>query len=456
MTTLTISIIVVFVLGYALIATESLTKVNKAAIALLMLVGCWTLYMMDPMQYLQLMHPDYTGGAAGMVEKVTGIIQEHLGDTATTLFFLMGAMTIVEIVDQNGGFNWVRKVMKTKSKRALLWRIAILTFFLSAILDNLTTSIVMIMILRKLVTDHKDRMVYASLVIIAANSGGAFSPIGDVTTIMLWNKGLITAAGVIAEIFIPSVVSMVIPALILQTMLKGELVMPEVSAQQNATVSDFTEGQRKAVFWLGVGGLIFVPIFKSITHLPPFVGILLVLGVLWTATEVFYRGLHRGADAEGTQKRVTKLLSRVDMSTILFFLGILMAVSCLAEIGVLTALGQGLNVVFDGNHYLVTGIIGVLSSIVDNVPLVAGCMGMYPVAAAGDMVVDGVFWQLLAYCAGVGGSMLIIGSAAGVVVMGLEKITFGWYMKHISWIAFVGYIAGIVCYWFIRTFLYAI
>ena len=443
MTTLTISIIVVFVLGYALIATESLTKVNKAAIALLMLVGCWTLYMVDPMQYLQMMHPDYTGGAAGMVEKVTGIIQEHLGDTATTLFFLMGAMTIVEIVDQNGGFNWVRKVMKTKSKRALLWRIAFLTFFLSAILDNLTTSIVMIMILRKLVTDHKDRMIYASLVIIAANSGGAFSPIGDVTTIMLWNKGLITAAGVIAEIFIPSVVSMVLPALILQTMLKGELVMPEVSAQQ-------------AVFWLGVGGLIFVPIFKSITHLPPFVGILLVLGVLWTATEVFYRSLHRGQDAEGTQKRVTKLLSRVDMSTILFFLGILMAVSCLAEIGVLTALGQGLNVAFDGNHYLVTGIIGVLSSIVDNVPLVAGCMGMYPVAAVGDMAVDGIFWQLLAYCAGVGGSMLIIGSAAGVVVMGLEKITFGWYMKHISWIAFVGYLAGIVSYWFIRTFLYAV
>ena len=376
--------------------------------------------------------------------------------TATTLFFLMGAMTIVEIVDQNGGFNWVRKVMKTKSKKALLWRIAFLTFILSAILDNLTTSIVMIMILRKLVTDHKDRMVYASLVIIAANSGGAFSPIGDVTTIMLWNKGLITAAGVIAEILIPSIVSMVIPALILQTMLKGELVMPEVSASKEAAVSDFTEGQRKAVFWLGVGGLIFVPIFKSITHLPPFVGILLVLGVLWTATEVFYRGLHRGADAEGTQKRVTKLLSRVDMSTILFFLGILMAVSCLAEVGVLTALGQGLNEVFNGNHYLVTGIIGVLSSIVDNVPLVAGCMGMYPVAPTGDMAVDGIFWQLLAYCAGVGGSMLIIGSAAGVVVMGLEKITFGWYMKHISWIAFVGYLAGIVCYWFIRTFLYAI
>lgn len=455
MTTLTITIVVVFVVGYALIATESLTKVNKAAIALLMLVGCWTLYMLDPMQYLQAMHPEYTGGISGEVEKITAIIQEHLGDTSTTLFFLMGAMTIVEVVDQNGGFNWVRKVMKTKSKRALLWRIAFMTFFLSAILDNLTTSIVMIMILRKLVDDRQDRMIYASLVIIAANSGGAFSPIGDVTTIMLWNKGLITAAGVLTELFIPSVVSLVVPALILQTMLKGELVIPEMSEHENAGVSDFTEGQRKAVFWLGVGGLIFVPIFKSITHLPPFVGILLVLGVLWTVTEIFYRGLTKDEDAEGTQKRITRLLSRVDMSTILFFLGILMAVSCLAEVGVLTALGEGLNVAFDGNHYLVTGIIGVLSSIVDNVPLVAGCMGMYPVAPTGDMAVDGIFWQLLAYCAGVGGSMLIIGSAAGVVVMGLEKITFGWYMKHISWIAFVGYLLGIICYWVIRTFIMA-
>lgn len=456
MTTLTISIVVVFVLGYALIAMESLTKVNKAAIALLMLVACWTLYMFDPASYVGLMHPGYSGG--NVIEKVTSIIQEHLGDTSTTLFFLMGAMTIVEIVDQNGGFNWVRKVMLAKSKRALLWRIAFMTFFLSAILDNLTTSIVMIMILRKLVSDHKDRLVYASLVIIAANSGGAFSPIGDVTTIMLWNKGLITAAGVIAEIFVPSVLSMVIPAFIMQSMLKGELSVSVANSNdgQNASVSDFTEGQRKAVFWLGVGGLIFVPIFKSITHLPPFVGILLVLGVLWTATEIFYRNLRRGHDSEGTKKRVVNLLSRVDMSTILFFLGILMAVACLEEIGVLVSLGKGLNVAFNGNHYLVTGVIGVLSSIVDNVPLVAGCMGMYPLEAAGDMAVDGVFWQLLAYCAGVGGSMLIVGSAAGVVVMGLEKITFGWYMKHISWIAFIGYIVGIVSYWFIRTYLYAV
>ena len=210
-------IVTVFVIGYAFIAMESLTKINKAAIALLMLVGCWTLYMCDPSQFVQLMHPDFVAtNHQQMMDKITSIIQEHLGDTSTTLFFLMGAMTIVEIVDQNGGFNWVRNVMKTKSKRALLWRIAFLTFILSAILDNLTTSIVMIMILRKLVSDHKDRIIYASLVIIAANSGGAFSPIGDVTTIMLWNKGLITALGVICEILIPSIISMVIPALIMQ------------------------------------------------------------------------------------------------------------------------------------------------------------------------------------------------------------------------------------------------
>lgn len=453
MTTLTILIVVAFVLGYACIATESLLKVNKAAIALLMFVACWTLYMFDPMQYLTAIH-GYTGDLSGMAAAVTSIIQEHLGDTSTTLFFLMGAMTIVEVVDQNGGFNWVRKVMKTNSKRALLWRIAFLTFILSAILDNLTTSIVMIMILRKLVTERNDRLIYASLVIIAANSGGAFSPIGDVTTIMLWNKGLITAVGVISEILVPSLVSMVIPAFILQYHLKGELQMPEVKESAETAAGALTERQRKAVFWIGVGGLMFVPVFKSITHLPPFVGILLVLGVLWTTTELFYSHLQHGHDTEGTQKRVTNLLSRVDMSTILFFLGILMAVSCLAEVGVLTAMGDGLNTIFDGNHYLVTGIIGVLSSIVDNVPLVAGCMGMYPVAAAGDMAVDGIFWQLLAYCAGVGGSMLIIGSAAGVVVMGLEKITFGWYMKRITWIAFVGYIAGIVSYYFIRTFVF--
>ena len=448
MSTLTLAIVIIFCIGYLFIAIESVTKINKAAIALLMLVATWTLFMISPDSYL----PMATGEQLATV--VSEAIEQHLGSTSTTLFFLMGAMTIVELVDQNGGFNFVRDVMHTHSKRALLWRIAFMTFFLSAILDNLTTSIVMIMILRKLVSDHKDRIIYASLVIIAANSGGAFSPIGDVTTIMLWNKGVITALGVISELLVPSIVSMVIPAYVLSFSLKGSLVF---TAEQTQAVqaSNLTAMQRKVIFFLGVGGLIFVPIFKSITHLPPFVGILLVLGVLWTVTEVFYAHLKNPEEKGAMQKRVSQMLSRIDMSTILFFLGILMAVACLETIGVLTMLGQGLNETFDGNHYLITGIIGVLSSIVDNVPLVAGCMGMYPVAPTGDMTVDGIFWQLLAYCAGVGGSMLIIGSAAGVVVMGLEKITFGWYMRHISWIAFVGYIAGILCYWAEKTFIFS-
>lgn len=445
MTTLTLAIVIVFIIGYFFIAIESVTKVNKAAIALLMFVACWTLFMIDPWQYL----PEAKVAQIGNV--VGGTIEHHLGSTATTLFFLMGAMTIVELVDQNGGFNFVRDWVKTRHKKLLLWRVAFLTFFLSAILDNLTTSIVMIMILRKLIPDQLDRFKYAALVIIAANSGGAFSPIGDVTTIMLWNKGVITAAGVIMEIFLPSLISMVVPAYIISLSLKGTMDISEIR-KENTDVEDLTDGQRKAVFYLGVGGLIFVPIFKTITHLPPFVGILLVLGILWTVTEVFYSKLpDTNVNKKGTMKRVTNMLTRIDMSTILFFLGILMAVACLETIGVLTQLGQGLNETFNGNHYLVTGIIGVLSSIVDNVPLVAGCMGMYPVEAAGDMAVDGIFWQLLAYCAGVGGSMLIIGSAAGVVVMGLEKISFGWYMKHVSWIALVGYLAGILCYWVERT-----
>lgn len=442
MSTLTLTIVVVFIIGYLCIALETLTKVNKAAVALLMLVACWTLYMFDPGNFAAGLSPD------GIAAAASSVIEGHLGSTATTLFFLMGAMTIVEVVDQNGGFNFVRDMMKTKSKRALLWRITFLTFFLSAILDNMTTAIVMVMILRKLVADRKDRLVYASLVIIAANSGGAFSPIGDVTTIMLWNKSLITAAGVIKELFIPSLVSVAIPAYILSLSLKGEVAGGASLAAETAH-NDFTDRQRKAVFWLGVGGLVFVPIFKSITHLPPFVGILLVLGVLWTVTELFYRNVRE--DNGGMQKRITNIISRIDMGTILFFLGILMAVACLQEIGVLAAIGEGLNAAFDGNHYLVTGLIGVLSSIIDNVPLVAGCMGMYPMAAVGDMAQDGIFWQLLAYCAGVGGSMLIIGSAAGVVVMGLEKITFGWYMKRISWIAFIGYVAGILAYWVEKT-----
>ena len=441
MATLTLAIVVVFVIGYLCIALESVTEINKAAIALLMCVLCWTLLMVGgPAPY----YPDVP--ADGLLHHISEVIEHHLGDAAGTLFFLMGAMTIVEIVDSNGGFNFVRDTMKTRSKRKLLWRVAFMTFFLSAILDNLTTSIVMIMVLRKLVQSREERMIYAALIIISANSGGAFSPIGDVTTIMLWIKGVITTQGVLTEIFIPSLISMLVPAFILQYSLKGKF-----DKEQNlkvAEVSAFTKQQRNIIFWLGVGGLVFVPIFKTITHLPPFMGILLVLGVLWTVTEIF----HHSIDENDTMaKRVSEILTRIDLSTIMFFLGILMAVAVLQEIGVLTAMGEGLNEAFAGNYYLINGIIGVLSSIVDNVPLVAGCMGMYPVAEAGPMAVDGIFWQLLAYCAGVGGSMLIIGSAAGVVVMGLEKITFGWYMKKITWIAFAGYLAGILCYWVERT-----
>lgn len=432
MSTLTIAIVVVFVLGYAFIALESVTKINKAAIALLMFVATWTLFMFDPSSFI----PDFTH------QMVNGLIEKHLGGTATTLFFLMGAMTIVEVVDQNGGFNFVREALRTTNKRKLLWRITLMTFFLSAILDNMTTSIVMVMVLRKLVADHHDRMMFASLVIIAANSGGAFSPIGDVTTIMLWNKGLITALGVMKEIILPSLLSVVIPALIMQHLLKGQLDAPVAAPDDEKEV--FTGGERKAIFCLGVGGLCFVPVFHSLTGLPPFVGILLVLGVLWTTIEIFYR---KERDHKDSMKcRVSRVLSRIDMSTILFFLGILMAVSCLEEINVLGMAGQWLNGVSGGNHYLVTGIIGAISSIVDNVPLVAGCMGMYT-NLVGDFAVDGLFWQLLAYCAGVGGSILIIGSAAGVVVMGLERISFGWYMKHVSWLVVIGYVAGIFSYW---------
>ena len=443
MSTLTILIVTVFCIGYLCIALESVTKVNKAAIALLMCVFCWTLLMMGPGAY----YPEIA--ADSVIHHIAEVIEHHLGDAAGTLFFLMGAMTIVEIVDSNGGFNFVRDTMKTRSKRKLMWRMVFMTFFLSAILDNLTTSIVMIMVLRKLVQSREDRLIYAALVVIAANSGGAFSPIGDVTTIMLWIKGVITTQGVITEIFIPSLVSMLVPAFIMQYSLKGKF-----DKEQNlpkADVSQFTKSQRDIIFWLGVGGLCFVPIFKTLTHLPPFMGILLVLGVLWTVTEIFH---YNTSEDDTMAKRVSDLLSRIDLSTIMFFLGILMAVAVLQEVGVLTALGEGLNEVFSGNYYVVNGIIGVLSSIVDNVPLVAGCMGMYPVAAEGAMAVDGIFWQLLAYCAGVGGSMLIIGSAAGVVVMGLEKITFGWYMKKITWVAFVGYLAGILIYWVERALLF--
>lgn len=436
--------VVAFVIGYALIAVESVTKINKAAIAILMCVVCWTLLAIGHSQI----------GLADF--NLTHAIERNLGEAGTTLFFLMGAMTIVEVVDQHGGFKWVRGALRSKTKRGLLWKIAFMTAILSAVLDNLTTSIVMILLLHKLINDVKDRMWYASCVVIAANAGGAFSPIGDVTTIMLWNGKMITASGVISEIILPSFISFIIPTAIIQYKLKGNLEL--VADEHENTVSEVTKTQRKTIFALGVGGLCCVPVFHTITHLPAFMGILAVLGMLWCVTEIFYR---RKDEHDPKARRVVHILSHIDMATILFFLGILMAVATLSEIGVLTAVGEWLDTTV-GNDYLVTGAIGVLSSIVDNVPLVAGAMKMYTVTSAemlaanpelANLAVDGVFWQLLAYCAGVGGSMLIIGSAAGVVVMGLERISFGWYMKNITWIAFVGYLAGLLCYWMMNTLL---
>lgn len=419
------AIVIFFILGYLCIALESVLKINKAVPALLMCVVCWTLYA--------------CGGGPADGETSERLLH-HLGETCEILFFLMGAMTIVEIVDANGGFYFVQDALATKSKRALLWRITFMTFFLSAILDNLTTSIVMVMVLRKLVADSKDRMLFGGMIIIAANAGGAFSPIGDVTTIMLWIKGMISTSGVLSELFIPSLVSAVVSMLCVSIYLKGDLEMPKHDEAPGAA----NNPDRLLILCVGVGGLIFVPIFRMLTGLAPFMGILLALGVLWLVSE--YRCNRNALFCESSNLKVTTLLSRIDMATILFFLGILLAVATLQETGVLTSFGAWLNEASDGNHYLVTGIIGIVSSVVDNVPLVAGCMDMYPIAATGDFAVDGLFWQLLAYCAGVGGSMLIIGSAAGVVVMGLEKISFGWYLRRFTWIAFTGYIAGIGVY----------
>ena len=419
------AIVIFFILGYLCIALESVLKINKAVPALLMCVVCWTLYA--------------CGAAPDDVDTSSRLLH-HLGETCEILFFLMGAMTIVEIVDANGGFYFVQDVLSTRSKRALLWRITFMTFILSAILDNLTTSIVMVMVLRKLAADPKDRMLFGGMIIIAANTGGAFSPIGDVTTIMLWIKGMISTGGVISQLLAPSLIAVVVSALCTSLYLKGELQAPE----RNEAPGQANNPDRMLILCVGVGGLVFVPIFRMLTGLAPFMGILLALGVLWLVSE--YRCNRHALFCESSHLKVTTLLSRIDMATILFFLGILLAVATLQETGVLSAFGKWLNEASDGNHYLVTGIIGVVSSIVDNVPLVAGCMDMYPIAASGDFGVDGLFWQLLAYCAGVGGSMLIIGSAAGVVVMGLEKISFGWYLRRFTWIAFVGYVSGIGVY----------
>lgn len=416
---MTIAIICIFIVGYILIAMETVTGMNKAAIALLMAVLSWSLFYMG----------------FGATPENSSALTKALGETSEILFFLLGAMAIVEVVDANGGFNFVRKSLRSQSKRGLLWKLTIITFILSAVLDNMTTAIVMVMVLNKVVTDTRDKLIYSSMVILAANSGGAFSPIGDVTTIMLWVKGNISTSGVIKSLFLPSLASIAVPAAILSFMLKGRL-----AADDTLTKQELNEGDTKInpVFIIGVGGLLSVPIFRFVTGLPPYMGILLILAILWIVTE----------SAEFTG--VSALLQKIDLNTILFFLGILTTIAALSETGALKSLGQFLDSKFDSNPYIITALIGVLSAVVDNVPLVASCMSMYDISAdASTMAIygtDGTFWEMLAYCAGVGGSMLIIGSAAGVVVMGLQNISFGWYLKNFSWIAAIGYLSGIAIY----------
>ncbi|MDR1006561.1 MAG: sodium:proton antiporter NhaD [Bacteroidales bacterium] len=414
--------IVIFILGYACIALEHPLKVNKSATALLLAVFMWSIYaLLGP-------HID------------SEHLIVHLGETSEILFFLLGAMTIVETVDKHGGFAIITDKIKTTNKRKLLWVIAILTFFMSAVLDNLTTSIVMVALLRKLISDKKERWFFAGMVILAANAGGAWSPIGDVTTIMLWIKGNITASMIIKETFVPSLVSMLVPLIIISLTMKGNVERPVVNEKSEGMLT--SNLQRNIVFFIGVGSLLFTPIFKTITHLPPYLGILLGLGTLWVVTEI----MHKNNSTKYSRLNVSSILQKVDTPSVLFFLGILMAVAALQEAGHLKLLAENLDKI--GNIYIINIIIGMLSSIVDNVPLVAAAMGMYPiadVAANPELVhfaVDGAFWEMLAYCAGTGGSILIIGSAAGVAVMGMEKIDFIWYLKKISIWALVGYLAG--------------
>lgn len=408
---MTTAIICIFIAGYMLIAMENWTKVNKAAVSLLMAVLSWALYYWD------------SGVSAENISAFT----KALGETSEILFFLMGAMAIVEVVDANGGFDFFRERLVSRSKVELLWKLTFITFFLSAVLDNMTTAIIMVTILDKMTSNRKDKLLYASMVILSANSGGAFSPIGDVTTIMLWVKGYISTFGVLRSLFLPSLASVIIPAFIVSFFLKGRLENPVEEGSREIS------RQSLIVFCIGVGGLLFVPVFRFMTGLPPFMGVLLILAILWIVTDISH------------------LLRKIDLSTILFFLGILTTVAVLSEVGVLKAAGNYLGRVSEGNPYIVTTAIGFLSAVVDNVPLVAGCMGMYDVVTSGVGAelygVDGTFWELLAYTGGVGGSMLIIGSAAGVVVMGLQDIPFGWYLRHFSWIACIGFLAGILTYW---------
>ena len=430
------TIIAIFVLGYACIAMEHKVKVDKAATALVMFGLIWSVYAV------------FSGNPNTGTE-----LMEHIGSTCETLVFLIGAMTIVDLIDTHGGFFIITKHITTRKKIALLWLMSVITFFMSAVLDNMTTTIVMIMVLRKLIEKPIDRWVFSGIIIIAANSGGAWSPIGDVTTIMLWMRGNVTTVPLVVYLILPCVVSLIVPLLIVSMRLRKdpEQLLPAHAIEQRLPQG---VGRRfsRGIFNVGVLGLIMVPVFKTVTGLPPYVGVMFVLGVLWVMTEIKYGQMRE--IKETAKNRVSKVLEHIDMPTILFFLGILMSVAGLQSAGILgsvaTFLDENVHEVFT-----IASSVGVLSSVVDNVPLVAGCMGMYPVATpemialsadpvyAQAFAPDGIFWLLLTYCAGVGGSILIIGSAAGVIAMGLEKISFGWYLKNVSLLALLGYVAGV-------------
>ena len=408
---------IIFIIGYAMIIFEHPLKIDKAAAALLTGVLIWAGFVM--------------GSSDGheIVEKFT----HHIPDIAGILLFLIGAMTIVELIDLHQGFDIVVNKITTRNKRKLLWILGFLTFFLSAVLDNLTTAIVMISLLRKIIKDKEERMLFAGIVIIAANAGGAWTPIGDITTTMLWIGGQITTMPIMMGVIIPSLVCLVVPIFAITFQFKGEFpVMKKVNTASNASSTE-----KIVALSLGLGALIFVPIFKSITHLPPFMGMLLGLGIMWMVLDLIHK------DKEPDDKHnfsVNKALTKIDVPSVLFFFGILSAIAGLESIGLLEKIAKAMDDTI-GNNDIIVYCIGLLSAIIDNVPLVAATQGMYSLT---DFPVDHEMWHFIAFCAGTGGSILIIGSAAGVAVMGLEKIDFIWYAKKIGWLAFLGYTAGAI------------
>jgi Na+/H+ antiporter NhaD/arsenite permease-like protein len=460
-----IAMVVIFVLGYLAIALEHPLKIDKAAPALLIGTLTWVAYIIGVEDILNMgyssawknflaNHPHDGNQWEMMVHFIShSEIVRHLGDISEILFFLMGAMTIVEIIDQHQGFKLITDKIKTTNQVKLLWILSLLTFFMSAALDNLTTTIVMVALLRKLVDDKKTRWFFASIIVLAANAGGAWSPIGDVTTIMLWIGGQVTTTAIISRVILPSLVNIVVPLIVLSFILKGNVQKPKLSADDEREFT--TAFERKFILILGVSMLLFVPVFKTITHLPPYLGMLQGLSIMWITTELMHRKKHHDYK---NKLVVASILKRVDVPSILFFLGILSAVAALQSAGHLNILSRYLDEEFQ-NIYIIDLAIGILSAVVDNVPLVAGAMGMYPIADTAMIssaanpeylkmfVQDGLFWEFLAYTAGTGGSILIIGSAAGVAAMGMEKIDFIWYLKKISWLALIGYFAGAGAYY---------